>query len=179
MMEEYNKPPLKYEEQIALLKSRGMVFPDEVCAKNMLANVCYYRLSAYMLPYKEKADGKILDEFRDGTTWDKVCELYMFDRKLRLLVFDAIERLEVAIRSQIIYQLCDKYGSHWQDRSEIFKPRTEKVLFIADMHGAETPSGCQRHCLLFCIASRYFLFMASYNQLCSKYLCAPCKALES
>ena len=144
-MEEYNKPPLKYDEQIALLKSRGMAFSDEVCAKNMLANVCYYRLSAYMLPYKKKADGKILDEFKDGTTWDKVCELYMFDRNLRLLVFDAIERLEVAIRSQIIYQLCDKYGSHWQDRSEIFKPRTERILKDGRMVVQDVYGDIQKH----------------------------------
>ena len=144
-MEEYNKPPLKYDEQIALLKSRGMAFSDEVCAKNMLANVCYYRLSAYMLPYKKKADGKILDEFKDGTTWDKVCELYMFDRNPRLLVFDAIERLEVAIRSQIIYQLCDKYGSHWQDRSEIFKPRTERILKDGRMVVQDVYGDIQKH----------------------------------
>lgn len=44
----------------------------------------------------------------------------MFDRKLRLLVFDAIERLEIAIRTQIIYQLSHKYGPHWQDNKNIF-----------------------------------------------------------
>ena len=49
-----------------------------------------------------------------------VYNLYVFDRKLRLLVFDAIERLEVAIRTQIIYQLSHKYGSHWQDDKNIF-----------------------------------------------------------
>lgn len=139
-MEKYNKPPLTYGDQIALLKSRGMVFADETYARNLLANVCYYRLSAYMLPYKKKADEKILDEFKEGTTWEKVYELYEFDRKLRLLVFDAIERLEVAIRSQIVYQLSEKYGSHWQDQSDIFKPRKEAVLkdgrkVINDVYG--------------------------------------------
>ena len=73
-----------------------------------------------MLPYKKKSGGIIQDAFKDGTTWDMVYDLYVFDRKLRLLVFDAIERLEIAIRTQIIYQLSHKYGSHWQDRPEIF-----------------------------------------------------------
>ena len=52
----------------------------------------------------------------------------MFDRKLRLLVFDAIERLEVAIRTQIIYQLSHNYGSHWQDNAHIFIPPREVTL---------------------------------------------------
>ncbi len=121
-MEHYNKPPLTYEEQVDLLKSRGLVIPDEQDTKKHLANISYYRLSAYMLPYKQNVEGKILDSFREGVTWDMVYNLYMFDRKLRLLVFDAIERLEVTIRAQIIYQLSHKYGSHWQDQEEIFTP---------------------------------------------------------
>ena len=73
-----------------------------------------------MLPFKEaNQEGEILDSFKKGITWDCVYNLYVFDRKLRLLVFDAIERLEVAIRTQIIYQLSHKYGSHWQDRQDI------------------------------------------------------------
>lgn len=125
-MEIYTKPPLTYEQQIELLKSRGLLFADEARAKRHLANISYYRISAYMLPFKKtNQDGEKLDSFKKGTTWDHVYNLYVFDRKLRLLVFDAIERLEVAIRTQIIYQLSHKYGSHWQDRQEIFKaPKT-------------------------------------------------------
>ena len=127
-MERYNKPPLTYTEQVELLESRGMTVPDEKRAERLLANISYYRLSAYMLPYKQSENGTILDVFKDGTTWDMVYNLYVFDRKLRLLVFDAIERLEVAIRTQIIYQLSHKYGSHWQDRQDIFNPPTEITL---------------------------------------------------
>ena len=127
-MERYNKPPLTYTEQMELLKSRGMTIPDEKRAERLLANISYYRLSAYMLPYKKSEDGMILDAFKTGTTWDMIYNLYVFDRKLRLLVFDAIERLEVSIRTQIIYQLSHKYGSHWQDRPDIFNPPTEITL---------------------------------------------------
>lgn len=129
-MEVYNKSPLTYTEQIELLRSRGMVVSDKQRAEKHLANISYYRLSAYMLPYKQKEKGKILDSFREGVTWNMVYNLYVFDRKLRLLVFDAIERLEVAIRAQIIYQLSHKYGSHWQDRSEIFIP--PKTITLRD-----------------------------------------------
>lgn len=102
-MEQYSKPPLTYSEQIELLKSRGVDFTDEQRAARHLANISYYRLSAYMLPYKKKEGERIIDNFKEGTTWDMIHQLYVFDRKLRLLVFDAIERLEIAIRTQIRY----------------------------------------------------------------------------
>lgn len=121
-MEVYNKPPLTYAQQIDLLRSRGLIIPDESRTERHLSNIGYYRLSAYMYPYKQVKGGIIQDNFIPDTTWDMVYDLYVFDRKLRLLVFDAIERLEVAIRTQIIYQLSHKYGSHWHDNCEIFKP---------------------------------------------------------
>ncbi|MBR5847552.1 MAG: Abi family protein [Bacteroidaceae bacterium] len=127
-MELYNKPPLTYREQVELLKSRGVSFADEQEAEMHLANISYYRLSAYMLPYKKKVGGDIIDQFKEGTTWEMIYRLYAFDRKLRLIVFDAIERLEIAIRTQIIYQLSHKYGSHWQDNANIFHPETTKTL---------------------------------------------------
>ena len=67
-------------------------------------------------------DGVMTDDFRDGITWEKVYSLYVFDRKLRLLVFDTIERVEIAVHSQLVYQLSHKYGSHWQDNPAVFKP---------------------------------------------------------
>lgn len=127
-MQTYDKPALTYTEQIDLLLSRGLVIADRKRAERHLANISYYRLSAYMLPYKKKEDGVITDHFKEDTKWEDVYGLYVFDRKLRLLVFDAIERIEVAIRTQIIYQLSHKYGAHWQDNSEIFAPPKEVTL---------------------------------------------------
>ena len=124
----FNKPPLTYEKQVELLLSRGLIVTDRKRAERHLANISYYRLSAYMLPYKKKENGIIIDAFKEGTTWDDIYDLYVFDRKLRLLVFDAIERLEVAIRTQIIYQLSHNYGSHWQDNAHIFIPPREVTL---------------------------------------------------
>lgn len=127
-MVEYNKPPLTYEEQISLLKSRGLIIADENQAKKRLSNINYYRLSAYMYPYKQRKNRDVLNMFKEGTTWEMIYQLYEFDRKLRILVFDAIERLEISIRTQIAYQLSHKYGSHWQNKREIFyAPKTIKL----------------------------------------------------
>ena len=118
----YTKPPKTYDELVTLLESRHLIVKDRERAKRKLESINYYRLSGYMLPYKKMVGGVITDDFRDGITWEKVYSLYVFDRKLRLLVFDAIERIEIAVRSQLIYQLSHKYGSHWQDNPAIFKP---------------------------------------------------------
>jgi abortive infection bacteriophage resistance protein len=113
----YNKPPLTYAQQIALMESRGLLVPDNPRAQRYLQEISYYRLSAYCLPYQQ-----IKDTFNPNTTFDNILDNYLFDRELRIIIFDVIERIEVAIRAQIIYQLAHKYGSHWQDRQEIFNP---------------------------------------------------------
>ena len=121
-MQTYSKPALSFEQQIELLKNRGLSISDEERAKRHLSNVSYYRLSAYMLPYKiMQPNGIVTDYFIKGTIWDDIWNLYKFDRKLRLLVFDAIERIEISLRTQIIYQLSHKYGPHWQNDNNIFK----------------------------------------------------------
>ncbi len=121
-METYNKPALTIEQQLDLLEGRGLLIKDRARAARHLSNVSYYRMSAYMLPFKElDSDGNPIDQFEKGRTWDDIYDLYKFDRKLRLLVFDAIERIEIALRTQVIYQLSHKYGSHWQDNPNIFK----------------------------------------------------------
>lgn len=122
-MKEYNKQPLTYQQQINLLKSRGLIINDSKRAEKHLASISYYRLSAYMLPYRKRDnDGRSTDIFKENTTWEMVYKLYVLDRKLRLLIFDAIERLEIAVRTQIAYVLSHKYGAHWQDNPTIFKP---------------------------------------------------------
>ena len=113
----YNKPPLPISEQIDLLESRDLVISNKSEAESYLNNISYYRLSAYMLPFQLPNTNH---QFIAGTHFDQIIDLYIFDRQLKLLVFDAIERIEIAVRTQIIYQLALKYGSHWQDDASIF-----------------------------------------------------------
>lgn len=90
------------DEQIELLTSRGMKVESDV-ARQWLSNVSYYRLSAYWYPAREN-DGS--DRFVHGTSFDDVTRLYEADRKLRTLVRDGIERIEVSLRTHIINVLC-------------------------------------------------------------------------
>lgn len=141
----YEKPPLTYQAQINLLKSRGVVFADEVKAAYQLANVSYFRLSAYMFPFKKNIRGEIVNEFRYGTTWKDIYDMYVFDRKLRLLIFDAIEKIEVAIRTQMVYTLSHRYGSHWQDNETIYKSKHTITLRDGSVKEVDVYGDIQRH----------------------------------
>ena len=114
----YNKPAMSLPDQLTLLKSRGMLIADDGRATHYLGVINYYRLAAYWLPYEaDHANHR----FKPGTQFEHVLGDYSFDRELRLLINDAIERIEVAMRTQVAYQLSLKYGPHFFLLGNIFK----------------------------------------------------------
>jgi abortive infection bacteriophage resistance protein len=108
----YTKPPITIEDQIKLLESRGMAFNDHARAVRYFSNINYYRLRAYWVPFEDVSTTGDNHHFKIGTTFDSVLTLYIFDRKLRLLIWEAIERVEVSIRTHFVDVLALKYGSH-------------------------------------------------------------------
>ena len=114
----YNKPSLSFDEQISLLSSRGLNISNPSAAKQFLSSVSYYRLSGYMLTFQ--AD-RINHIYRTGATFEKIVRLYEFDKQLRMIVFDAIESIEIAIRTQLIYHLSQTHGSHWFTQRALFR----------------------------------------------------------
>ncbi len=109
----YAKPPLTFDQQADLLIGRGMA-GDRALIISRLQSVSYYRLSGYWFPFRnpDPADAACrLDTFRAGATFDAVWDRYVFDRRLRLLVMDAVERVEVAVRSQLAYHHAHHHGS--------------------------------------------------------------------
>ena len=108
----FTKTPTTIDEQIALLRERGLMIASEDLARRWLMTVGYYRLSAYWLPFEVPAANNGDHAFRDGTTFEDVLTLYIFDRELRLLVLDAIERVEVALRAQWAHHMAMTYGPH-------------------------------------------------------------------
>ena len=111
----YNRPWKSFAEQLELLKSRGMVVTDEAAALRYLERIGYYRLTAYWYPFRvfkleQDPTTKVLrtvrtDQFVADTQFVDAVELYLFDKKLRLLVLDALERIEIALRVDIAYLL--------------------------------------------------------------------------
>ena len=101
----YDKPSLSFEEQADLLIKRGLLV-DRALLIDRLKNVNYYRLSGYLYPYRQSND-----IFKSGTTFERVWRHYTFDRRLRLIVMDSIERFEVSIKTQLIYALAHATGA--------------------------------------------------------------------
>ncbi|MCD7098443.1 Abi family protein [Stenotrophomonas sp. MMGLT7] len=111
----YSRPWKSFDEQLALLRMRGLLIEDEKVALTWLQRVGYYRLSAYWYPFRvfrleqDAANGAIrtvsTDQFVAGTVFSDAVALYLFDRTLRILLADALERIEVSLRVEVAYRL--------------------------------------------------------------------------
>ena len=87
------------QQHIVLLKNRGLLIADEEKAAGYIYNIGYFRLSAYFYPLLKFPKEQHL--YKPGATFVQALNMYRFDRKLRLLLFNEIEKIEVAIRSCI------------------------------------------------------------------------------
>jgi len=171
-MKEYTKKPLTISEQVVLLENRGLIIEEKARAEHLLENISYYRLSAYMLPFKPDKYKK--DEcFAEGTMWDDVYNLYVFDRKLRLLIFDAIERIEISIRAQLINQLSLKYGSHWYDDPTIFDVKQKIDRKTGTLKVINVYNDVQKHIKEQLELSKSEMFIAHYKNTYDKPINPP------
>jgi abortive infection bacteriophage resistance protein len=109
-----NKPWKSFADQLALLKERGLLVDNEPAALDYLERIGYYRLSGYWYSFRQLElsqddNGKItshrLDDFQEGSHFKDAVHLYVFDKKLRLLALDALERIELALRVDIAHLL--------------------------------------------------------------------------
>jgi abortive infection bacteriophage resistance protein len=103
-----NKPWFNYKNQIKRLKNRNLIISNKKKAQKKLSNIGYYRLSGYWYVFRKKEQGTITNNFIDGTSFQDVMKLYTFDKKLRLLVLDALERIEISLRVDLSYYLGKK-----------------------------------------------------------------------
>ena len=115
----YSNAPLSIDEQIDLLISRGLRIRDRTSTAHYLRNIGYYRLGIYAQPLLDTDEAK--PRFRIGTTFSDILALYTFDRELRLLVMDAIERIEIALRSTIAHEFSIGAGANWYADPSLFK----------------------------------------------------------
>jgi len=120
----YIKPWMNYLEQLELLESRGLQVTDRPKALEYLKRIGYYRLSGYWYSFRARSGPLVLldksghkpeksnkvetislDNFKIGATFENAVNLYVFDKKLRLLTLDALERIEIALRVNISHKL--------------------------------------------------------------------------
>ena len=107
----YSKPHLTIDDQIALLRKRGLEIGDPDLCRNSLIQIGYYRIAAYLYPFrvpkpKTKRTTRWnyrLDHFSPGHSYEEAVALYDFDNKLRTLIFEAVTLIEISLRTSIAY----------------------------------------------------------------------------
>ena len=114
----FGKPPLSHEQQLDQLIQRGLICTNRAESLHYLAHLNYYRLGAYWLPFEAE---HAAHAFKPGTRFEDVLNLYVFDRELRLLLLDAIERVEVSVRTGLAYALVHRHGPHAHLDANLFK----------------------------------------------------------
>ena len=122
------KPSTTYGQQIEKLRSRGCIISDEIFATTVLSRVNYYRLTAYLLPFR-RPDGSYVQ----GTDFNTVYRIYEFDRKLRHIFFSAIEDIEISLRSTIAYYHAHKYGPLGYLSDANYNPKHNHTNFIGKL----------------------------------------------
>lgn len=151
------KPWLPFKKQLELLESRGMIVEDRSAAEDYLRRVAYYRLSGYWYPLRRidkrasivKQAPVRLDEFEEGSRFEDVVRLYVFDKKLRLLALDALERIELAVRVDV---------AHLLGRQDPLAHRCEK--YLDGRFTKNRAQGARRHA-----PTQHEVWLKRYNEL--------------
>lgn len=132
MKKPFDKPPLSLAEQIDRLQERGMLIPDRDRAIHYLTHIAYYRLSGYWHPFQiDNGDGTHL--FQKGVSFDLILQHYIFDRELRLLIMDALERVEISLRNQWSCALSMTHGAHAYLKPDLFRSHGEHAECLASL----------------------------------------------
>ena len=129
----YNKPYKSPKDLVQLLKTRGLAISDFKRAESYISNIGYYRLSAYMYPHLEHPKEKHI--YKNNKTFQNILDLYKFDKKLRLLIFNEIEKIEIAIRSSIVSNACEFFNDpYWITDSNyfIYPDKFAKTISLID-----------------------------------------------
>ena len=119
------KEPKTFDEQIDLLKSRGLIIGDEDKAKFILNNINYYRFSAYLIHFKKEDE-----TYKENITFEHIYNLYLFDKELRNILIDMLESIEIYFRTYIAYTLAIKHGSTGYLNKQCFKKEKYFESFI-------------------------------------------------
>ncbi|GHT00740.1 CAAX amino protease [Bacteroidia bacterium] len=133
-----NKDSRTIAEQIALLKSRGMLMKDEQTAAFYLNHISYFRLKGY---WWDMQTDRVNHIFAPNFYFEDVIERYNFDRQLRLILFDAIEFIEIALRTKLIYHLSQAYDGLWYLNDNLVIDKTKHQDCITDLQNEFARSG--------------------------------------
>lgn len=122
------KKPTTYREQLDILQERNVIVDDPAQCVSVLETVSYYRLTAYLLPFKQ-SNGR----YKKGTKFHTVYRIYEFDRKLRGILFEALEEIETYLRSKFAYFHAHKYGAEGYMNPKNYSDRHKSEKFYENL----------------------------------------------
>ncbi len=125
----YSKEAYTIQQHIEQLKQRGLLVEDAM-AEHYLSHVSYYRLAGYWWPMQADKEKHI---FKPNSKFEDVISLYNFDAELRILLFDVIEKIEISLRTKLIYHLSLEYGPWWFQDTTLFSDTQALVQTLASM----------------------------------------------
>ena len=120
------------DEQLEIFKHKGMIVHDEAYAKQILLRENYFFLNGYRhLFYKSATDKR----FIEGTTFEEIYSLFLFDRSFRNVLFKYLLVIENNLKSITSYQLSKKYGYREKDylKAKNFTHNPEKQKQVNDL----------------------------------------------
>lgn len=128
----YNKQAFTIAEQLMQLEKRGLIINKSDDAEHYLSHISYYRLAGYWWPMQED---KINHIFKLNSRFSDVIALYNFDRELRLLLFDVIEKIEISLRTKLIYHLSHEFDPWWFQNFDVFQNAPDLVKTLSTLEG--------------------------------------------
>lgn len=120
------------DEQVNMLKERGLIINDPEYAKKILFKESYFFLHGYRFPFLKSMENRV---YINNTTFEEVYSLFLFDRNLRNLLFKNILIIENNIKSVISYNLSLKYGYREKDylNAKNYNSNPEKRRQVNDL----------------------------------------------
>ena len=135
-MTSYTKTFKTPAELVKLLKSRGLDIQDDSRAERYIDNIGYYRLSSYMFPFL--LEPKTDHLYKPGITFERILRLYRFDKKLRILLFNEIEKIEVAFRAAVVSIVAEKTADpFWMTNASFINAGTLSLIEKEYKHSTE------------------------------------------
>ena len=123
----YTHQAITTEQQIDILKERGLLIDDVEQAIEVLDTISYFRLAGY---WRHFEIDRFSHQFKKGCSFADVIDLYSFDKELRTLLFTAIQTIEVSVRTKIIKHFALEFGAFWfMDESYA----TNEIRFTANL----------------------------------------------
>ena len=126
----FTKKAFTLEEQVAQLQARGLQIKHPRIAEKYLINISYYRLGEYWYVMQADKENHI---FKPNSNFMDVIALYNFDAELRLLLFDVIEKIEISLRTKLIYYLSHEIDPWWFQNFDLFSDSKALVKTLSNL----------------------------------------------